>query len=52
LEILEGVLAVAVIGLVIWIVFGSRPESRAPVAPPRERFVDRDENDLRRTGSS
>jgi hypothetical protein len=52
LEILEGVLAVAVIGLVMWIVFGSRPESRSPGPPQQERFVDRDESDLRRTGSS
>ena len=50
MEILEGVLAVAVIGLVMWIVFGSRPEGRSPEAERREPFTDRDESDLPRTG--
>jgi hypothetical protein len=51
LDILEGVLAIAVVGLAVWLIFGSSPASRSPRVEQQERFANNDEADLReRTG--
>jgi hypothetical protein len=47
LDILEGVLAVAVVGLAVWLMFGSSPTSRSPRVEQQERFTNNDDTDLR-----